>query len=171
MSNEINRIRIWREEITRALCILLSLAIILLILTISTKRSYSAERCFIVGDSIAEMIQKYLPQCRHNTRIGISTPAVIKRMHDAGTVIISTGSNDMDTFAFARHLDANLAALRAMATGRVIWVAPVNARASEAVRAVADSHKDAIATFTPGHDDIHPGDPVALALMIEMYIK
>lgn len=175
MSRQSNGIsKVIRIINTRGAVLLFYTAIILLLLS-QVKYVFSAERCAVIGDSIAEGIQSYFPECRHNTKIGISTPAIITRMRATGTtaelVIISAGSNDADSFGLSRQLPVNLAALRALASGRVVWIAPINARASEAVRSIADSHKDAIASFAPGGDKVHPRNNAALASVIRIMMK
>lgn len=159
---------------SRGLALLLYIAIVLLLLD-GIKLAFSAERCAVIGDSIAEGIQSYFPECRQNTKIGISTPAIIARMRATGTtaelVIISAGSNDADSFGLLRQLPANLAVLRKLASGRVVWIAPINKRASEAVRAIADAHKDAIASFAPASDKVHPRNNAALASVIRIMVK
>ncbi|HKM62238.1 MAG TPA: hypothetical protein VJY39_07085, partial [Acidisphaera sp.] len=56
--------------------------------------------CAILGDSLADGVAAFRPDCLADTKVGISTSAYL-RAHttavDAGTVLISLGVNDGET--------------------------------------------------------------------------
>ena len=109
--------------------------------------------CAIVGDSIAVGVAEYSHGCSIvDAKIGISSSAIIRRVHDADVVVISAGSNDPNN---PRLVD-NLKVIRAKCTHKVIWISPVNRVAAAAVRTVAALHGDTVITFIPGRDHVHP---------------
>ena len=111
--------------------------------------------CAIVGDSIAEAMNSYFPACLHDDKIGISSAAVIGRVHSADVLVISAGSNDPDN----PKLLQNLRAIRTKATGKVIWISPRAERyptAAKAVTTVASEHGDKVVMFHASNDGTHP---------------
>src|SRR5580700_9449292 len=108
--------------------------------------------CAVVGDSIALGVSPYLPECTVDAKIGISSAAVIGRVHEADVLIVSAGSNDPDN----PSLVSNLERIRAKATGKVIRIRPVNLKAAMAVLHVAGQHGDLVVSFEPGRDHVHP---------------
>jgi hypothetical protein len=108
--------------------------------------------CAVIGDSIAEAQFTYFPACIHDAKIGIPSAAVIGRVHAVDTLIVSAGSNDPDN----PKLLQNLQAIRAKATGKVIWIVPLNPKAARAVLTVARDHNDKVVTFTQSNDHVHP---------------
>jgi hypothetical protein len=115
--------------------------------------------CAVVGDSIAEMVQHYLPQCEHNTKIGISSTPVISRTPSGKDVVIaSAGSNDPDN----PNLRKNLEAIQARGA-HIIWILPVAARPRTIVSDVATANKEETVGFEPAGDHVHPRHPDVLA--------
>jgi hypothetical protein len=118
--------------------------------------------CAIVGDSIAVGVGQYMRSCRVNAKIGISSSAVIDRVDRSADVnVVSAGSNDPDN----PNLRANLERIRSHAK-RTVWILPVPAQARAAVEAVAAAHGDAVVSFTPSADRLHPRSEAALARSI-----
>lgn len=125
--------------------------------------------CAVIGDSIAEMIQEYLPECDHNTKIGISSAAVLARVlveSPRTVIVVSAGSNDPSN----PRLSANLVAIRAH--GPVIWIIPSPA-VPQARRVVAQfvvAHNEPAIHFTPGNKGlqsrVHPIRPQEIAAAI-----
>jgi len=81
--------------------------------------------CAILGDSLAEGVAAFRPDCLADTKVGISTSAYL-RAHttavDAGTVLISLGVNDGETDPGTAD---RLAGLRMRITARrVFWILP-----------------------------------------------
>jgi hypothetical protein len=123
--------------------------------------------CAVIGDSIAEMVAPFLPECTHNTRIGISSAAVLARVlaepAPYSVRIISAGSNDPNN----PRLPDNLRAIRAR--GPVIWIVPsiAVAPARRAVKLFATEHQDPTVTFTSGccgiQARVHPIRPAEIA--------
>ena len=112
-------------------------------------------QCDIVGDSIALGTGYWLPHCRTDATIGISSPAYaaahVYRVR-LDLVVVSLGSNDG-----REHTIDALEAVRSRIDARVIWLLPaVGARA--AVQAVARRHGDQILDVRPwvGQDGVHP---------------
>lgn len=119
--------------------------------------------CAVIGDSIAEAVQSYFPECHHNTKIGISSAAVAERIVPGVAVtIVSAGSNDPAN----PGLRLNLRVIRARAHSRVIWILPINATARAAVATVAAEEGDLAVSFEPAGDHVHPRDNKALAKVI-----
>ena len=115
--------------------------------------------CVIAGDSIAVgtataegLKSSRRPPCTMDAKIGIPSAQVIGRIHGADLLVVSAGSNDPDN----PKLEQNLRAIRAKATGEVLWIVPVNERAASIVKKVAAVHHDGIISFTPGRDGLHP---------------
>lgn len=125
--------------------------------------------CAVIGDSIADMVQDFLKECDHNTKVGISSAAVLARVlaePPRSVVIVSAGSNDPDN----PRLAANLAAIRAH--GPVIWIIPSPA-VPQARRVVAQyvvEHNEPAVHFTPGNKGlqsrVHPIRPQEIAVAI-----
>jgi len=115
--------------------------------------------CLIAGDSIAVGVASYLPKCTVNAKIGISSTAIVGRAGNANVLVVSAGSNDPHN---PRLVD-NLKHIRAKASGRVIWIQPIDHVAAAAVRSVAALHGDQIVTFSPAGDHVHPASDKALA--------
>lgn len=115
--------------------------------------------CFVVGDSIAQMVAPYLP-CKSRTRNGEHTSVIIGWVRPADLVVISAGSNDDVNEALTR----NLRELRIRAgQSRVVWIKPVNTAIANEVMALANVWGDRVASFVPTRDNVHPRHPDALA--------
>ena len=115
--------------------------------------------CLIAGDSIAVgaataegLSPRWRPACTVNAKVGIPSAQIIGRISAADLTVISAGSNDPDN----PRLFANLLAIRAKVTGKVLWIVPVNSIAAGKVLNVAAHYGDATVTFTPGSDHVHP---------------
>lgn len=122
--------------------------------------------CAIVGDSIAVGAGQYLRACKLNAKKGIPSGAVIDRVDPSADVnVVSAGSNDPDNPA----LRENLERIRQRAN-RAIWILPVVPRAREIVREVAARHGDAVVSFAPSGDQVHPKSDNALARAIDAVI-
>ncbi len=123
--------------------------------------------CAVVGDSIAEAVQSYLP-CQHNTKIGISSAAIAGRLIPGVAVtVISAGSNDpLNPF-----LRLNLRIIHSRAHSRVVWILPINAIARAAVETVAAEYDEPVLSFEPAGDHVHPRDNRALAETILENLK
>lgn len=118
--------------------------------------------CAVVGDSIAFGAGQHMGACRVNAKIGIPSKAVISRLNSLSDVnVVSAGSNDPAN----PHFRTNLESIRSRAH-RVIWILPIDGRARAEVRAVAYEHGDAVVSFTPAGDRVHPRSDVALARSI-----
>ena len=122
--------------------------------------------CAVVGDSIAAGAGQYMPACKVNAKIGISSSAVIDRVDPSADVnVVSAGSNDPDN----PQLRANLERIRARGK-RMIWILPIDDGARAAVQAVAAEHGDPVVSFAPAGDHVHPRSEVALARSIAAII-
>lgn len=122
--------------------------------------------CYILGDSIAVGSAQAVRECRVDAKIGISSTAIIGRAHDAALVVISAGSNDPKN----PRLKQNLETIRAKASGRVLWVVPINGTAAETVKAVAARRGDGLIFFAPAKDNVHPHyyGPIAAQIRSEL---
>src|ERR1700744_3839766 len=89
--------------------------------------------CAVVGDSIALGVGTELHRCAVNAHIGIPSAEVIGRVQHANVLVVSAGSNDPHN----PQLEQNLRAIRAKATGKVIWISPMDPVAAAVVRRVA----------------------------------
>ena|ERR1700692_1563092 len=118
--------------------------------------------CAVVGDSIAEAVQSYFPECTHNTKIGISSAAVVSRTPSGkDVVIISAGSNDPKNPSLLAHLRE----IQKRA-GHVIWILPINPTARKAVEQVAAENQEPTVGFTPAKDHVHPRNNRVVAVAI-----
>jgi hypothetical protein len=130
--------------------------------------------CAIVGDSIAvgtaqaeSLPARYRPPCTMDAKIGIPSAQVVGRVHAADLLVVSAGSNDPSN----PKLEQNLLAIRAKATGKVLWIVPVPARAAAIVKKVAAIHHDGIISFKPGRDGLHPRSYAPIIAEVERRIK
>lgn len=111
--------------------------------------------CLIIGDSIAQGISTYLPQCSSQTKVGINSKNFnnIFINKTANFTIISLGSNDGNLNTFNELIE-----LREKILGNVIWVIP-NKLNRLAVKQTADLFKDMVID-TSGvsiqKDNVHP---------------
>lgn len=123
--------------------------------------------CLLAGDSIALGLHSYL-NCTVNARIGEHVPAIVNRISPAPFVIISAGSND----DCRPSLDVNLIKVRdAAGTSKVIWIAPADECRRLAVQAIAAKYGDAVVTFVPGKDKVHPNCNACLAVKIDAVMR
>ena len=118
--------------------------------------------CALAGDSIAVGIAPFFKHCVVDAKIGISSAAIIGRVHDADVLVVSAGSNDPRN----PHLEANLKIIRAKASGKVIWISPIDRTAAEAVVRVAAIHGDRVVRFSSGRDHVHPRSEGSLAAAV-----
>lgn len=122
--------------------------------------------CAIVGDSIAVEAAQYLRDCKLNAKIGIPSGAVIARVDPSAEInVVSAGSNDPEE----PNLRANLERIRERAK-RTIWILPAIPSARAAVREIAARHGDAVVSFAPGGDGVHPASAATLAQAISTAI-
>jgi hypothetical protein len=130
------------------------------------KSAREARSCAIVGDSIALGAGQFMPACRVNAKIGISSTAVIDRVDTSAEInVVSAGSNDPDN----PQLRVNLERIRSRAK-RAIWILPIDLKARAAVQAVAAEHGDTVVSFAPAGDNVHPKSEEALAQSIAAVI-
>jgi hypothetical protein len=125
-----------------------------------------APHCLIIGDSIAAALSERMPECRANAQSGISSQAVIARVAEVKTLIVSAGTNDQP----GEGLAENLRAIRARATNRVIWILPANPMLAAKVDEIARENQDIELTFVARDDGIHPGsyDRMIKSVRLEM---
>jgi hypothetical protein len=123
--------------------------------------------CYVIGDSIALGSAAAVGECRADAKIGISSTAIVSRAHDAKLVVISAGSNDPGN----PRLKQNLELIRSKATGRVLWIVPLDKTAADAVRAVAARHGDGAITFSAAKDNVHPRSYGPIAAQIRSELK
>jgi hypothetical protein len=120
--------------------------------------------CAIVGDSIALGIGTEMQGCTVNAALGIPSAEIIGRVEDAAVLVVSAGSNDSRN----PQLEENLRVIRERAhdAKSVIWIAPADPRAAQAVLNVARSHGDKVVHFKPRADHIHPASYGDLAFSV-----
>lgn len=122
------------------------------------------QSCLVLGDSIAQGLAPYRPQCNVVAKEGANS-ATIARMapsHPYGVVYVSAGSND----PINPKLGVNLFAIRRKYShSSVVWIAPRNSRAAERVYETAVYHHDRIVYLAKfkSNDGIHPKDYKAVA--------
>lgn len=115
--------------------------------------------CLILGDSIAQGIAQYRPDCQVYAKQGITSyrynDLYLARGLNAENTVISLGSNDY--WRTERTLK-ELQTLRETLTGRVIWILPANSTHTQlAVRTVAAAFKDTILEIPETvRDGVHP---------------
>lgn len=115
--------------------------------------------CLVLGDSIAIGIGQYLPECRTEARVGISSQQFAHALlspQEAGRVVISLGVNDGASAATI----PSLRQVRQSVHGKsVYWLLPANHdHARTAIRAVAAEFGDRLIDTAPqvGSDGLHP---------------
>lgn len=123
--------------------------------------------CAVVGDSIADGVSPSIEECLSDAKGGIPSADVVARVHSADILFVSAGSNDPNN----PRLEDNLKAIRAKASGRVVWISPMNRTAALAVERVAALHGDPVVHFEPGPDGIHPKSYDDLATALRKFLK
>jgi lysophospholipase L1-like esterase len=115
--------------------------------------------CLVIGDSIAVGVGQYLPECRTEARVGITSQQFVHELlspQDADKVVISLGVNDGVSALTA----GNLQRVRETVRGRAVyWLLPANHDHARAViRSVAALYGDRVIDCTPeaGPDGLHP---------------
>jgi len=111
--------------------------------------------CLVLGDSIAQGISTYLPECQKQTKVGISSPAFNKWYikKSSNKYIVSLGSND-----FGVNTYNELLKLRKTLDNKVVWIVP-NKNQREAVFKICNKFKDTyidISKTTMSKDKVHP---------------
>jgi len=127
----------------------------------------AAASCLISGDSIALGLAQAMPECAVDAQNCIPSGAVVARVHASPILIVSAGSND----PHSANLAANLRAIRARATGRVIWIEPTDWHAAAVMRGIAASAGDSTVAFKAGPDHIHPSSNRALAAAVRRAMR
>lgn len=121
--------------------------------------------CAIIGDSIALALHLANP-CNVTLAYVGASPALIATLAPHGhfdRVVISAGSNN----APMRNMRDDLRHIRhQVGAGAVVWVLPANVSNAAQVSAVARERHDAVVTFAPGRDGVHPRDVQRLWLDI-----
>jgi hypothetical protein len=123
--------------------------------------------CLIVGDCIATRphgLGARFSKCDVAAKVGLSSGKIVPLVPDGTALkwlVLSAGSNN----PLDPRLEADLLAMRVRARNahRVIWVLPIHPAAAKAVRSVAEKYGDAVVSFTPGRDRVHPKSYGALA--------
>jgi lysophospholipase L1-like esterase len=115
--------------------------------------------CLIIGDSIAVGTAQHRPECAVIAKVGITSRSWVDKHItkdlQAGTVVISLGSNDSKNIATLKELFTVREVVRAK---QVIWIVPaVKPEKQEAVEIVADKFEDKIIRITElAKDGVHP---------------
>jgi lysophospholipase L1-like esterase len=115
--------------------------------------------CLILGDSLAQGIGMFRPECRTMAHVGIGSAAFAHEMvadEATGTALISLGVNDSDDAPTLVNLRAVRAKVRA---ARVYWLLPgIKPRVRALVRAVAVEFDDYLVDtqYEAGADHLHP---------------
>ena len=123
--------------------------------------------CHIAGDSIAYGLGQVMRECSVDARVSLQATAIVARVRDGAVVIVSAGSNAPRDPALAE----NLRAIRSRATGRVIWISPIDHVAARTVREVAAERGDAVVTFEANADRVHPRSYRAIAEKVRTLIR
>ncbi len=117
--------------------------------------------CLVMGDSLALGVGQYLPECRTEAQVGISSQRFVDELlspQAANLVVISLGVNDGPL----AHTVANLRHVRETVHGkRVYWLLPAgHPQARATIRSVARAFGDRLIDTTPevGADGLHPTD-------------
>jgi lysophospholipase L1-like esterase len=115
--------------------------------------------CLVIGDSIAVGVGQYLPECRTEARVGITSQQFVHELltpENADKVVISLGVND----GLSGYTAANLQRVRETVQGRAVyWLLPAHHDHARAlIRSVATRFGDRLIDCTPeaGPDGLHP---------------
>ena len=111
--------------------------------------------CLILGDSISQGINTYLPECQKQVKVGISSPAFNKWYikKSSNKYIVSLGSNDFGVGTYNELLK-----LRKILDNNVVWIVP-NKNQREAVFKICNEFKDTyidISKTSMSKDKVHP---------------
>ena len=129
--------------------------------------------CLVIGDSIAVGVGQYLPECRTEARVGITSQQFISTLlspQAAGRVVISLGVNDGLSATTLQNLRTVRETVRAAS---VFWLLPAHHEyARVAIRRIAAEFGDRLIDSAPqaGPDGLHPTGAGyrALAKQIDM---
>jgi len=115
--------------------------------------------CLVIGHSIAVGVGQYLPECRTEDRVGITSQQFAHELlspQEADKVVISLGVND----GLSAYTIANLQRVRETVQGRAVyWLLPAqHDHARAAIRSVAALFGDRLIDCAPevGPDSLHP---------------
>ena len=115
-------------------------------------------QCLVLGDSLAQGVSIYAPQCEARTRVGINSQAFANLYSNAGVAefaLISLGANDKPGLATIQ----NLAAVRVAIDSRhVTWIMPArpdSARAAISMVATAFGDQRVDTRAVVGGDGLH----------------
>lgn len=115
--------------------------------------------CLVLGDSLAAGIGQYLPECRTEARVGISSDRFVHEIltrNSARFAVISLGVNDGESPVTADRLRT---VRRSTDSPVVYWVLPPAHPATRAaIRGVAGEFRDRLIDAGPmaGGDGLHP---------------
>jgi lysophospholipase L1-like esterase len=115
--------------------------------------------CMILGDSIAQGVARFRPQCVRQTQVGITTAEFSRKWTEhvnARHVLISLGSNDVGIPNLEHHLQLVRARVQ---QGEVTWLLSVNnPQAAAQVQQIARAHGDRVVhvRVVVGPDGVHP---------------
>lgn len=119
----------------------------------------------VIGDSIAESLKPFLGGLKYDTKVAISSGAIIDKVRSGFDIlVVSAGSNDVGAKnVHASGLLTNLEKIveRANSCGikHIIWISPALSAAREPVEKVAQSHHHDVIRFLPASDGVHPRNP------------
>jgi len=115
--------------------------------------------CLILGDSIAQGVAQFRPECVAYVDVGISSRKwnnkyVMKEL-TANTVVVSLGSNDSDGLNSFKEL---LSLRQNIKAETVYWVLPANKEAvREQIKIIAKGYDDLVLTIPElAKDRVHP---------------
>ncbi|BCM12970.1 hypothetical protein MAFF241648_21600 [Ralstonia solanacearum] len=114
--------------------------------------------CYIYGDSIAQGVSSYLPECRADTKVGISSSAAIKKwgfdlLPGETTLVLSLGSNDTSAKSTLKVLNRILAKSK----GRSVYaILPNEPTRHEALKKGLQGKAKLLTIEQVSSDDIHP---------------
>jgi lysophospholipase L1-like esterase len=126
----------------------------------------------VIGDSLAVGVGHYLPECRTEAKVGISSQTFVSELlspQQANRVVISLGVNDG---CDPSTTIASLRRVRETVSGKqVFWLLPAgHPKARAAIRSVAASYRDRMIDTAPqaGADGLHPNGAGYQALAMEV---
>jgi hypothetical protein len=134
--------------------------------------SYAYAGCYIMGDSIAQGVAKYMHGCSSATEVGLnsnkalgywSSRPELREDLDKEFIVVSLGVNDgtsHDRYSEENKKTlANLVKIRSsMQAKRVVWILPPKQDKSEVVQRIAKHYNDYVLDIHTvlGKDGIHP---------------
>ncbi|MCW3498663.1 SGNH/GDSL hydrolase family protein [Burkholderia cenocepacia] len=136
--------------------------ILLLASTLIASPTFAAlPDCYIYGDSIAQGVSQYLPHCRSNTQVGISSKGAMDKFGfetkaKEKAVIVSLGSNDSNPKQTVSILRDIITRAHASGAQKVFLILPAEQGRHDTIKKSLEGRATLLPIRKLSTDNIHP---------------